>query len=216
MGFGAGFDVIKRAPNCTFAQMLEAKRRAYFETNDWLSSHYPSYEEYRKTNYTFDKEEPVDVSRELIDFYKQHEAIEIDDWCSSARYFDDDVRALLKNYGYEYSEIDAQSLDSLITYAQSEVDSMAIEPVVITHGLKMLDHDDDDAEVKLIPVDGVQIQFEDGTVRQIYNEYDYDVVFVSKSLADFEKLHLFESLLNCVKTLKTYDPDEWFLYYWRG
>ena len=216
MGFSAGFSVIKRIHNCTFIEMIEAKRHADFENSTWLKQTYKSYKDYVNTNLIGEKLVLITAPETLVKEYMQIKPINICDWCSNARSFDENIISL-SEYNYEeYYKIGHESLEKLYEYAKQAMADLEIIPVTITHGIKTLENDTDEAEYKLIPIDGVQIQLEDGSIRQIISEYDDGVIFVSKSLADFEKIYTFKSLLECVEQLKQYNLDEYFIYYWRS
>lgn len=214
MGFSAGFNVIKKVPGCTFEEMIEARKRADFENDHWLKSHYKSYEEFRKSNY--DKSLKIDVSDRLVQFYKDTKPIEICDWCSNARYFHDDITTLLESDFPDYFEVDNEALERLFKYTEEKAKDLELIPVNITHGIKLLKNDEDEAESKLIPIDGVQIELEDGSIRQLYTEYDYGILLVSKSFADIEQIYTFQSLFKCIYELKQYSMTEYFVYYWCG
>ena len=210
MGFNAGFSIVKRASGCSFDEMVRARKHTY---NNFLKSHYKSYENYAETTSSFEKDVYQVVTKYLIDFYTTHRPIDIYSWGSMAKRFDEDIRRLSKQNNSGYFEINHEALEKLYKYAKQKVEELEFVPITITHGIQQIENDKDGAKEKLIPIDGVRIKLEDGSIRQLHNEYYFDTMFVSKSLADAETVYLFQSLLDCVYNLKQYDTRDWFIYY---
>ena len=134
-------------------------------------------------------------------------------WCSDGKWIDEDICSLLKKVNDLVYEIEYDNLDNLIKYAESKMNSIEIEPVKVTHGIKFLDKDLN-GRLELIRLDGLQVQFDDGTIRQVVDEDS--MFFISRSKTDIEQIEFFISFFNYVTELKEHNFDEYYVTYWRS
>lgn len=212
MGFECGFDVVKKKDsNTTMQDFINAYSKANFEENKFLHEQFKSYEDYAKNNAFFKLD--TNVSRDLVDFYKDNKPKMLDYWCSLGRDFDQDVYELLDQIRVDYYEITKDNLDDLIQYTIKRLDSMDYIPAIVTHGIQGKADD----KMTLLPVDGIQVMLDDGTIRQLFFDELYcDSILVSRNLAETEEVEAARRLSECVESLKKYDMDKYLLYYWRS
>ena len=211
MGFEVGFNKIEKYKNTTLNEALEALRRISFENNKWLNENNTSYEEYYK-NDPLNSQPLLNPSQAIIDFYKNKTDDNIDYWCSIARAFDDIICNTLDKITNEYYLVNKNNINALKEIIRKKLAEVELIPAIVTHSI--INNED---EMILKPIDGIQIELEDGQVRQIFfDDFEEDTIYVSKTSVDLETINVYNSLLNCILEIEKIDLDKYFVYYWRS
>ena len=148
-------------------------------------------------------------------FVNRFKPQDLDNWCSMARgAFDNTICETLQKadkHSY-YFLINKNNINALYNIIKTKVDNLDLVPVIVTHSIRQNDED-----MILTPIDGIQVELEDGQVRQLFfTDYGEDTVYISKSLADYDTVMMYKSLLDCLRTIQTLDLDKYFVYYWRS
>lgn len=213
MGFEIGFNKIKKYDSCSFNEMLESIERNSFKNNEWLKEHYSSYEEYYK-NTDLSKKPLCNPSNEIIKFYDGKEPDILDYWCSIGRKFDSDICSYLTKIDeYHYLIENKKQIESLLKNFKSWLESIEPEPAYITHSIKCLE----DGSFILNKIDGIQIELENGQIRQLFfNDDEDDTIYVNSKYVEPEEIYAIKTLIKCLEEINEINLDEYFIYYWRS
>lgn len=148
-------------------------------------------------------------------FMNRFKPEDLNNWCSLARgAFDSAITDTLQRAdkdGYHFL-VDKHNINILYDLIKKKVETIDLVPAIVTHAIRQKDDD-----LILTPVDGIQIELDDGQIKQLFfTDYGEDVVFVSKSLADPETVLMYKDLLECLNKIRCLDLDKYFVYYWRS
>lgn len=210
MGFECGFSLIRKKPNCSFQEYQIAKIKIDYESNSWAKENYKTFEDYWK-NYYLDEKELVHVSEDIIDFYKNNKEIDLFSWYSNGRYFDDDIiEFLTKVDSYNYLVL-KENFNELFNYTEERLNSIDFVPVQVTHSIM-----DKDNGLFLQSINGIQVEDFDNNIYQIFNDSDYNNIFILKDFIDEDEVYSIKNLMETLLQIKYINFDDYFVIYWRS
>lgn len=228
MGFGSEIRILKKYPNrkvslkdalhvysyCKFLKWIET---------DWCKKQIENGHEFKfEDTCTRYKEMGIPKCTELIDFYMNvvnEENNNNDDencvafWCSTGIY----IHELIQNNststfdgGYEdYYEFSDKTIEELEKTIVSWEDEHKFVPVTAIYGLKR----NKDDEITCIPIEGVEVETEDGFSRKVYGE---DELFITSKYCDSAERYAYSYLKEALNNLKCIDRGNYYIYYFGG
>lgn len=211
MGFDCGFNAIKKFKHYTIQDSLNALDYIRWMDNPWNheEGHYPTYEDYWKSVISYnDDEYPGEPNKELVEFYRDNDSIDLFSWGSWS--FSDVDRELisylkpLDKYDYNYL---LENKKDFLDYLGRFIDKYGeLIPVLPTKGIVYSED-----ETILRNIDGVMLKYPDGKLFEYDNE-NFGLYLIEDNDNYWISHHL-ELLRSKVEIL---DLNEYFVYYWRS
>lgn len=220
MGFECGFTKIKKlgdiSPRQALAAVTYARYKKWLES-EWaqrqiVNGHEFSFSEFNDSSFT-EEDLPKNVDEYIAD-----EESYIDDndnyWCSIGHRIDDLVVSRSEKISeYDYVLDDAH-LRALLEDVNIWLSENTFTPVIIKNAYRY-NYDKDDS-IKMYPVDGVVVEFEDGSERRIdSDEETFGTICIFNSSSDYETYGLYLQLKKIIESLLR-DVETHYIYYYRS
>ena len=196
MGFECGFYKMPRFKNVTGNQV--AILSSYFRWQDYYQDKF-TFEQYRGHSESESPDEKAEENqilkdKEAIDFYRplMHDTgygsigliDTVDFWCSIGRRFNDWFIEHC-NDGVDdcklHNEFTKDLMIDALKYVQKYLDENHMQEWNVVNAFR---ENEETGEKTIIPLDGIEIENEDGLIKRIYSEYD--TIFYNPGFDDEE------------------------------
>lgn len=196
MGFTCGIYKCPLYKNLSFKDIYDINQYFSYFNNDWAKEKFSSVEEFMKCyHYRMPTQDEIDFFKVKIhkdEWNYTTISDEIDSWCSDGRFLYDiiDSMGMAKaNNGCEM-EVEFRDLKSVILILNKlwnyYIENFEFFNSSVSFSFKSKESDDGEEEIALKPCDGIEIEFEDGTIKRKYTsaELDNDPLITTKNYFD--------------------------------
>lgn len=222
MGFECNFSYIPRLKNTDDAHcyILEkyARFKEWVENDPWCIRMVSNGHEFEFRDYDLrltEKDLPENMSEiNLEDMKKFVSSVERENfdncigyWCSSGRYFDEKIKKIGKKIFdgcYVIGEKESQEIKKI---AKDWLKDHELVEVGIKYAYK---YNDDDT-ITLIPADGIELEFDDGSTKRVSSESGS--LFASKKFFNEDEKLAYERLLECMEKIDSVIQEGFLVYY---
>ena len=198
MGFDSAFYAYPKYKNYTYDDYYAMERVLEFFHNPWYKEHdIPTLDKFCEI-YEVDKPDEVDITAFLIN--GSLGKIELGSFCSNSRFFYQMVKEYNKHKENEYSFkfFKEDVILSLNKVFEDFNNKFEVKPITISHSFTETEADE---QIKLAPCDGIELSYEDGSIRRVYTTSFDDEIAVVENYDSWEYngyINIISALIDCL------------------
>ena len=227
MGFDAGFYILPKYKNISYSEIKMIERVLEYETNSWVREHYSSVEKwmeyYEYKNFVMPESEIMDFYRSKLftdEYGHRHFYRAIGYWCSNGS---GDIYKWFANKFPESIDcgirvqLTHEDIVEFLQFCWEKYSASASQPCNLKNAFRYIESEDcDEPEIRLIPCDGIEVEFEEGGLRRIEACGEYEFLAPKEYYNDWTMSGYIVGIEACIEILKTVDFENFIVLYEGG